>query len=249
MSLQGTLPDCAVPTAPRNARWIELLAPDGGRFDAYLSLPAAPKGPGILLLQEVFGVNRHIRGVADQYALDGFVVLAPDVFWRHDPRLQLDYSQAEMERGLALKARLDLAATVRDLAAAVQALRARPECGGRVASLGYCMGGLLSYLCAAQGLVDAAICYYAGGIQGQLQQAPRIACPIQMHFAGRDRFIASQTVDAVRGALEANADATVHVYPDADHGFNCWDRGAYEPRAAVLAHGRSLQFLADSVVR
>ena len=233
---------------PKTAsQWIELQAADGGRFKAYLSLPPAPKGPGVLLIQEIFGVNRHIKAVADQYAMDGFVVLAPDVFWRIEPGLDIGYSDADKEHGYALKQRLDMATTVRDLGAAASALRARPECTGRVACLGYCMGGLLSYLCAAGGGVDAAVCYYGGGIQAQLEQAASIRSPILLHFAENDHIISMQAVDSVRRAFKDRANAAVHVYPGASHGFNCWDRAAYEPMSAALAHGRTLEFLATAI--
>lgn len=227
-----------------NSRWIDIRAADGRSFQGYLSLPPTGKGPGIVLIQEIFGVNSHIRAVADQYALDGYTVLAPDVFWRKEPRMELGYGEADFKKGLGMLQSMDFAQTVDDLARSVQTLRGLPECSGRVASLGYCMGGLLSYLCAASAGVDASVCYYGGGIAEQLSRADEIRNPILFHFAGKDAFIPRQAVEAVQKAFAGRKGATVHVYDDVDHGFNCWERPSYHQPTAALAHGRTLQFLA-----
>ncbi|CAD5372529.1 Carboxymethylenebutenolidase [Rubrivivax sp. A210] len=212
-------------------------------FDGWLALPPAGRGPGLLLWQEIFGVNAHIRAVAAQYALDGFVVLAPDVFWRQQPRVDLGYVGADRERALALMQAHGAAETTADIAAAVAALRARPEVAGGMASLGYCMGGRLAYLTAAGGGVDAAVAYYGGGIQGQLDRAAAIACPLQFHHAGLDDHIPPAAVDAVRAAFTGKP-AEFHRYAGAQHGFNCWARASYHAPSAALAHGRTLAFLA-----
>ena len=230
-----------------NSSWIDVAAADQGSFKAYLSLPPAGKGPGIVLIQEIFGVNEHIRAVADQYAMDGYCVLAPDVFWRQQPRVDLGYSEEDMGKGFAIMHKVDFAQAVQDLAATVKALRALPACSGKVATLGYCMGGLLSYLSAANAGVDAAVVYYPGGIADQLGLAEKITCPILFHLAGDDQYIPPATIAAMQKAFEGRAGAAVHVYPGAHHGFNCWVRPSYEQRAAALAHGLSLAFLASSL--
>lgn len=227
-----------------SSQWITLDAADGGRYDAYLALPPAGRGPGLVLFQEIFGVNAHIRAVAEQYALDGFVVLAPDVFWRDAPRVELGYAGADYDRAIALMKAADPAALQADLRSTVAALRARPEVGGaKVGAIGYCMGGRLAYLSAADPGVDAAVCYYGGGIHDRLDSAARIAAPVQFHYAENDHAIPLDKVDAVRAAF-AGKPAEFHVYPGATHGFNCWARGSYHPPSAALAHGRALQFLA-----
>jgi carboxymethylenebutenolidase len=232
-----------MPEAVRT-QWIEVAAGSGAAFDAYLALPPAGRGPGLVLFQEIFGVNPHIRAVADQYALDGFVVLAPDVFWRQQRRVELGYEGDERQRGIALADRLAASEVAADIAVAAAALRARPEVGGgRIGAIGYCMGGRLAYLAAAAGVVDAAVAYYGGGIHDLLDKAPRIGCPIQFHYAERDDHIPPAAVDRVRTAMAGKA-AEVHVYPGAMHGFNCWARASYGPHSAALAHGRSLVFLA-----
>ena len=238
----SALPDTSA-ASPVRSSWISLPG-DSGTMDGYLALPPAGSGPGLLLLQEIFGVNRHIRAVAEQYALDGFVVLAPDLFWRSTRRVDLGYVGADREQALKLMQALDPGAALKDLQASLAALRARPEVNDIVGALGFCMGGRLAFNAAALPGVDAAVAYYGGGIQNQLDLAPRIACPLQFHYAGLDDHIPPAAVDAVRAAL-VEADAEIHVYPGAQHGFNCWDRASYHAPSAALAHGRSLGFLAQ----
>jgi carboxymethylenebutenolidase len=228
-------------TYPVHTQWIE-ISPG---FAGYLALPPAGRGPGLVLWQEIFGVNAHIRAVAEQYALDGFVVLAPDAFWRQAQRADLGYEGADRERGFALMQGYGASDALADIAAGVAALRARPEvAGAKVGSLGYCMGGRLAYLSAATAGVDAAVAYYGGGIQGQLDRAAAIACPLQFHYAGHDDHIPPAAVDQVRAALAGKV-AEFHVYAAAMHGFNCWARASYDAPSAALAHGRTLTFLAQ----
>lgn len=223
--------------APVNTRWID-IAPG---FAGYLALPPAGQGPGLVLWQEIFGVNAHIRAVAEQYALDGFVVLAPDAFWRQAPRVELGYGADDRPRAMALMQGYATPDALADAAAAVAALRALPEVGGaKVGSFGYCMGGRLAYLTAATTDVDAAVAYYGGGIHNSLDRAGAVRAPMQFHYAGLDDHIPPEAVQRVREALPA---AEVHVYPGAMHGFNCWARAAYHAASAALAHGRSLTFL------
>jgi carboxymethylenebutenolidase len=230
--------------APVTTSWTSVSG-SAGSFDAYLALPPAGRGPGLLLYQEIFGVNEHIRSVAEQYALDGFVVLAPDVFWQQQRRLEIGYTPEDIQRGRALAMAADRNALQRDLADAVQALRARPEVRGRgIGAIGYCLGGRLAYLAAATAGVDAAVAYYGGGIQDMLELAPKIRCPMQFHYGALDANIPLSAVDKVRAAMAAQS-ADVHVYDSADHGFNCWARGSYHAASAALAHGRTLQFLAE----
>ena len=216
-----------------------------GRVDAFLALPPAGTGPGLLLLQEIFGVNDHIRTLAAQYALDGFVVLAPDVFWQQQRRLEIGYTPEDIQRGRALAMAADKAALQRDLADATQALRARPEVRGRgIGAIGYCMGGRLAYVAAATAGVDAAVAYYGGGIQDMLHLAPQIRCPMQFHYGALDANIPLSAVDQVRTTM-AGKPAEVFVYDAADHGFNCWARKSYHAASAARAHARSLQLLSD----
>ncbi|WP_323119426.1 dienelactone hydrolase family protein [Burkholderia alba] len=226
------------------SQWIDIPAgPD--TFGGYLALPKRGKGPGIIVVQEIFGVNSHIRAVADQYAADGYVALAPDVFWRTQPRVELTYEGADRDKGIELMQKTNVEQAVADLGAAAAALRARPEVGGKIAAIGYCFGGRLAYLAAAAGSVDAAVAYYGGGIQNRVDVADRIAQPILFHYAGHDHAIPADAVAQVKAAFAGRANAGFHLYADAEHGFNCTDRASYNQHAAALAHGRTLTFLAE----
>lgn len=235
--------------SPCTTRWTSLPAEDGS-LDAFVALPPAGRGPGLLLLQEIFGVNAHIRAVAEQYAQSGFVVIAPDLFRRQATRVELGYVGEDRERALTLMRGLGREQAVADMDVALAALRAMPECTGRIGALGYCMGGRLAFAAAALCGVDAAVCYYGGGIAAQpdlVALAGRITVPVQFHHAGHDPSIPPDAVAAVRTAMAtapAAAQTEFHDYPDAQHGFNCWARAAHDPASAVLAQGRSLVFLA-----
>jgi carboxymethylenebutenolidase len=226
-------------------QWISIDASGGGRYDAYLSLPPAGRGPGLLLFQEIFGVNRHIRAVADQYALDGFVVLAPDLFWRDAPRIELGYVGEDRERAMQLMKASDPAKLVDDIGTSLAALRARPECSGRIGTFGYCLGGRMAYLAAATQALDAAACFYGGGIHDQLERAGGVRCPIQFHYGARDAHIPLPAVERVQAAF-AGREAEVHVY-DAEHGFNCWERASHHAPSAALAHARTLALFARTL--
>lgn len=248
MTVSSTLP--ASPDNPVRGEWIAVPLPGaagGATMDAWLVRPPAGHGPGLLLLQEIFGVNPHIRAVAEQYALAGFTVLAPDLFWREAPRIELGYDGADRERALALMRTVTREHVVADMQAALALLRARAECGPRVGAIGYCMGGRLAFTAAALCGVDAAVCYYGGGIATQLDLAPQIHCPVQFHHAAKDASIPPDAVASVQAAMAATpaaAQAEFHHYPGAEHGFNCWARATYHPASAALALGRSLGFLA-----
>lgn len=241
-------------TNPVTTQWID-IAPG---FAGYLALPPAGRGPGLVLWQEIFGVNEHIRAVAEQYALDGFVVLAPDAFWRDAPRVELGYEGDDRQRALTLMKAYAAADALADIAASVACLRARPEVvtaataagaagPAKVGSFGYCMGGRLAYLAAATTDIDAAVAFYGGGIHLQLERAAAVRCPIQFHYAGHDDNILPAAVDSVRAAFVGKP-AEVFVYPGSDHGFNCWARSTYHAPSAALAHGRALAFLAAALV-
>ncbi|CAN7155493.1 dienelactone hydrolase family protein [Caballeronia sp. dw_19] len=225
------------------SRWIDIPS-NGDTFQGYLSLPKGGKGPGVVIIQEIFGVNSHIRAVADQYAADGYVALAPDIFWRVQPRVELGYDGADREKAMEIYGKLDVAHAVADVTATAAALRALPEVTGKVAGVGYCLGGRLAYLSAAQGAFDIAVAYYGGGIQNELDEADKIKVPMQFHYGALDAHIPSAAVDSVKQRF-AGKDAQVHVYPGADHGFNCTDRASYNQAASALAHGRTLTFLGE----
>jgi carboxymethylenebutenolidase len=226
------------------SRWIDIAAGNDS-FEGYLALPKSGKGPAVIIIQEIFGVNSHIRAVADQYAQDGYVALAPDIFWRTQPRVELTYAGADRDKGIELLQKTNVELAVADIGATAAALRALPEVTGKVAAIGYCFGGRLAYLAAAQGTVDGAVAYYGGGIQNSLDQAAKIKVPMQFHYAELDHGIPLDAVGQVKERFVGRDDVEFHLYPNADHGFNCTDRASYNQHAAALAHGRTLTFLGE----
>jgi carboxymethylenebutenolidase len=230
-----------------NSSTISITSHDGQQFDAYLSLPPTGRGPGLVIIQEIWGVNEHIKAVADQYALDGYVVLAPDVFWRQEANVNLKYNESDTQKAYQLMTNLDESHAVADLVSTAKALRARPELSGKLGAIGFCMGGRLSYQLAASGAVDAAVCYYGGGIQNHLDKAPAVKCPILFHYAALDAHIPATAVAAVKKAFAGRNNAQFHVYEGVDHGFNCWGRPMYQQRAAALARGRTLAWLSEQL--
>ena len=219
----------------------QLRAADGFAFDVYEALPADPKG-AVVVIQEIFGVNAHIREVADGYAADGYAALAPALFDRVQRGVELGYDAEGMGRGRDLAFNgLAQDDALRDLQATVE------EAGkfGPVGVVGYCYGGLMTWLAASE--LDGIACasaYYGGGIAGTLERAPGEArltkCPMVMHFGALDAHIPLSDVERVRAALP---DVPVHVY-DADHGFNCDHRGSYHAESAALARQRTLALFA-----
>ena len=213
-----------------------------GSFRAYLAKPATGgSGPGIVLLQEIFGINPYIRSVADLYAEEGYVVLAPDLFWRLEPGVELGQGEADRTRALDLYGRFDAGKAMEDIDATVAALRALPEVKGRVGALGFCLGGKLAYLAAARdGLVDAAVSYYGVGIEKELALAPRVRCPLVLHFGELDKNSPPEAIEAIRGALAGRPDIEIYVYPGADHAFARPAGMHFDKPASLMAHSRSI---------
>jgi carboxymethylenebutenolidase len=215
-----------------------LQAADGHRFDAFVALPQGRPRGALVVLQEIFGVNSHIRGVARGYADEGYVAIAPPLFDRLEHGVELGYSEDDVKRGRELKMASQQALVLQDIAAAI----AEGAKHGKVGIVGYCWGGLMTWLsaCKLDGL-SAAISYYGAGIPDQAALQPR--CPVLMHFGERDHLIAQPQVQAF---TQARPEVQVHVYP-ADHGFNCDQRAAFEPESAALARRRTLDFLQQHV--
>jgi carboxymethylenebutenolidase len=213
---------------------IELTAADGFKLGAYRAEPAGKPRGGIVLVQEIFGVNNHIKKVADGYAADGYVVIAPAYFDRVQHGFDVGYSQADMEAGRAIVQKLDWGNVIKDSQAALDALRS----AGKSAVVGYCWGGTVAWLSAAKlnGL-SCAVAFYGGGVAGLINEQPK--CPIMFHWGEKDHAI---PIDAVRKVEAAHPSALSHLYP-AGHGFNCDERASYEAASAKLARERTLEFL------
>ena len=221
----------------RSASW------DRKSFRGYLATPPGRKGPGILLCQEIFGINDHIREIADQYAEEGYFVLAPDLFHRLEPNVELGYGEEDLKKAFGFYQRFDEDKAARDIKSAVGVLRKVKGCNGKVAALGYCLGGKLAYLAASRAGVDAAIGYYGVGIENNLKEAKKIKVPLLLHFAGNDRFVPPSAVAKIRKGLAKLPEFESYVYPGTDHAFNCKERPSYDRPASGMAYSRSIAFL------
>jgi carboxymethylenebutenolidase len=226
---------------------IDVKTTTGSGMTGYLALPEAPRGPGILLVQEIFGVNSHIREVADLYAAAGFVVLAPDAFWRQKPGVELGYTPEDVKKGMELAKQLDTAQVSQDMQSALEALRKVPQCAGKVGVVGYCFGGTVAYKLATSDLVDVGVGYYGGGIEGALDSAKNLHCPLMLHFGEKDAHITGSSVEKIKEALKDKGHVEIYVYKGADHGFNCDQRASYDRFSAMLAYGRSYHFLKNAL--
>ncbi len=216
---------------------------DGQEFGAYLAVPPGGKGPGIVLLQEIFGVNAEMRRIADWYAARGFVCLCPDLFWRQEPGIQLtDKSEAEWQRAFELYKGLDEAQAVEDGAAALQYLRAHPACNGQVGAVGFCLGGKLAFLLAVRFAPDCAVGYYGVAIEQALDEAANLRGPLMLHIAGRDKFSTPAAQAQIHATLAAHPFVTLHDYPAQDHAFARIGGEHYDAAAAELANLRTLEF-------
>ncbi|UDL96388.1 dienelactone hydrolase family protein [Lichenihabitans sp. PAMC28606] len=217
---------------------IKLTASDGFVLDAYKAVPTTTPRGGLVVLQEIFGVNHHIRSVADRFAAEGYLVVAPAIFDRAKPGVQLNYDQDGMQEGIALNKQTKHADTMKDIAAAVAAASE----AGRVGVIGYCWGGTLAYAaaCDLPG-VYAAVGYYGGGIVNMLDEKPTV--PLMLHFGEQDDHIPMSDIEKIKAAEPS---VPVFTYP-AGHGFNCDERGSYDKAGADLALSRTLPFLRENV--
>ena len=215
-----------------------IMARDGHEFQAWLAAaPGRPRG-ALVTLQEIFGVNAHIRAVTDSFAAEGYTAIAPCLFDRVRRGIELGYTAKDMQEGVGYRAQLTPETTMKDVAAAVAVVRN----SGRTGTIGYCWGGSLSYLAACQLPIACAVVYY-GRVTAYLQQRPR--CPVMYHYGSEDKSIPPSDVEAARAA--ALPSSQLYVYEGAGHGFNCDQRESFSPQAAALARQRTLEFLARYV--
>ena len=221
-------------------QWIEIKTADGGKFRGYLAVPAAGRGPGIVLCQEIFGINAYIREVADYYAEEGYVVLAPDLFWRLGKDVDLGYSEEEWKKAFDFLQRFDIDKGMEDITAAVRTLRARPEVAGKVGALGFCLGGRLAYLAAARCGVDCAVGYYGVTIEKYLNEAARIKVPMVLHFASEDKYAPPEAVEKIRKAFKGRNEVEIYMYQGVDHAFARTGGMHYDRPASMMAHSRSI---------
>ncbi|MEE2997194.1 MAG: dienelactone hydrolase family protein [Pseudomonadota bacterium] len=226
-------------------RRVKIAATDGsGAFGAYVSPLPALQGPGIVMLHEILGITPWIEEVADQFAARGYCVIAPDMFWRLEPDFVADYRiPKQREKGLRFRGKIDHDKAVDDIAAVIDNLKSLPECNGKIAVVGYCMGGTLTYLASARLNPDAAIVYYGTEVQKFLDEGPNIFCPTIFHAGDRDHHVPLELLNEIRDTLEDLPDVTFHVY-DADHAFaNTHRPELFSAGPTEQAHARSFELL------
>lgn len=230
------------------AQSVSISAADGGQFEAWLAVPPSGRGPGLILLAEIYNANPWVRSVADRYAAEGYVVIAPDLYWRQGPGQYLSYTAEGQQRGRSLGAGMDLPLFVEDLRACADWLRKRPDCTGQIGTIGFCLGGKLVWLGLSQHVVDAGVAYYAVQLAEHLDKAKTIDGPLMMHFGSLDHRVPSELYERIRHSLVGKPRTYTYWYEGADHGFARDGYPPYHPEAAALAGRRTLDFLRQQLV-
>jgi carboxymethylenebutenolidase len=228
---------------------VTIRAADGGSFSAYLATPhgtgaaGTGRGPGVVLIEEIFGVNKVMRDLADGFARQGYVVLCPDLFWRQEPGIQMtDQTEAEWAKAFSLYKGFDEAKGVEDLKSTLAHLRKLPACTGKVGSVGYCLGGKLAYLMATRSDADSSVGYYGVGIDAALDEAKSIKRPLMLHIAEKDEYCPPAAQAKIKDALKDNPLVTLYTYPGVGHGFARPGGQHYNKEAAELANRRTAEF-------
>jgi carboxymethylenebutenolidase len=215
-----------------------------GTFDAYIARPEASPAPAVVVLQELFGVNADIREKCDELAAQGFIAVAPDLFWRQEPGVDLSVrSEPDWQHGLRLYQAYDRDAGVRDIKDTTDTVAKMPECTGKIAALGYCLGALMTYLTVVRCRVDAAVAYHGGDTEKYLGEVEGLRAPLLMHLAEEDEFISKAAQAEIKTALARKSYATVYSYPGQCHAFSRHNGAHYNAAAAALANGRTSEFL------
>jgi carboxymethylenebutenolidase len=224
----------------------ESVSVEGDQFDAYCAVPESGTGPGVLLFQEIFGINDNIRELADRLARAGYVTLAPDMFWRIERRFERK-DESGIGDAFAIVQKLDFEKAADDIQATHAHLVGLPECSGKIGAVGFCLGGALAFMAATQSRVDghgidAAVCYYGSGINDMLDQVGGLDCPSMYHYGSLDSFIPTDKIDDVEAALKDCSGVEFHRYA-AGHAFSNWDAPSmYNEVAADEAWIRTLDF-------
>jgi carboxymethylenebutenolidase len=219
---------------------------EGGEFSAYVARPINPSAPVIVVLHEVFGVNKDIRQTCDELAGQGFIAIAPELFWRQARGVDLNtWSDAEWKRGLELYAAYDRDAGVRDVIATVRAAEELEGASGKVGVMGFCLGGLMTYLAAARHDLDAAVAYHGGDTERYLDEARGVTAPLLMHLAEEDEFISKDAQAQIKAAFAGMSNVRIYSYPGCKHAFARHTGAHYDAEAAALANGRTWAFLAE----
>ena len=222
---------------------ITVTASDGGTFNAYLSKPEKTPAPAVIILQEVYGVNRFIKRISDYWASQGFLVASPDVYWRMEPGIVLDpETEGHRDKARAWGQKLDVDKAVEDITSLVEHLRAMPECTGKVGVSGYCLGGKLAYLQGTRGTADCNVSYYGVGIENFLGEASKLKNPLMMHIGEADSWTPLEVRKQLDGVLSGFMHVTSYLYEGTDHAFAREGATSDVPAMRELANGRTLEF-------
>jgi carboxymethylenebutenolidase len=223
---------------------VTIKAQDGGSFSGYLAKPSGSgKAPGLVVIQEIFGVNKVMRDITDAFAAQGYLCLCPDIFWRQEPGIQItDKTQAEWDKAFSLFKGFDEPKGIDDLKATLAFLRSHEASSGKVGTVGFCLGGRLVYLMAARSDADAGVSYYGVGIENNLAEAAKIRNPLMLHIAEKDQFVSPEAQKKVTEGLSKIPKVTTHTYPGKDHAFARVGGQHYDKQAADLANKRTAEF-------
>jgi carboxymethylenebutenolidase len=230
------------------AQYINMRAGDGGSFRGYLATPSSGTGPGLVIAQEIFGINKTMRDVADDFAEEGYVALVPDLFWRQQPNVELGYTPADWQKAFDFFEGFDEAKGMQDMQTAITALRARAEVGqNKVGVLGFCLGGKLAYLAACRTDADVAVGYYGVGIDMALPEADKIKKPLLLHIAELDKFCPPEARERVVESLQGHPAVSLYIYAGVEHAFARLGGEHFERPAALMAHERSIAALKSAM--
>jgi carboxymethylenebutenolidase len=238
----------AIPQESNMENQIVIESPDG-TFLAYISRPASLPAPAVVVLQELFGVNADIRATCDELAAQGFIAIAPDLFWRQEPGVDLDVtSEAAWQHGLRLYTAYNREAGVKDIMETVRTAVELKDSTGKVALLGYCLGALMVFITAARYEVDAAVAYHGSETEKYLGEVGGLEAPLLMHLGEEDEFISKAAQAEIKAALAGRPNATVYSYPGQSHAFSRHNGAHYNAAAAALANRRTCQFLKQQLL-
>lgn len=228
----------------------EIIVPtrDGQSFSAYVAQPDVARAPAVVVIQEIFGVNAELRHKCDSLAAQGFLAVAPDLFWRLEPGVELtDKTDAEWKKALGLMNQFDVDMGVNDLRATLHTFKGHAHCTGKVGVIGYCLGGKLAYLMATRSGADCTVGYYGVGIDLLLEEAVAIKKPLMLHIAGDDEYVPPAAQSAIHAGLDRNPLVTLHDYPGAKHAFSREGGINFNAQAATIADSRTLAFLRENL--
>jgi carboxymethylenebutenolidase len=230
---------------------VTIKSHDGGKFGAFLVYPDSDlPAPAVVVIQEIYGVNKNMRKVTEHLSQAGYLAICPDLFWRQEPGLELDdHNEKDMEKAFKLYNGFDVDLAIEDLKSTLDFMRKLPESTGKAGTVGYCLGGKLAYLMAARSDSDCNVSYYGVGIEDLLDEAKNIKAPLLLHVAENDKFVPLAAQDKIIHTLNKMRNVEVHVYPEVDHAFARTDGLHYDKEAAHRANYSTADFLATHIAK